>query len=81
MSLSTSTEQLSSESDLILLDKNLPSPKLIIARTVSIVLSQQTDKAEENSGKKVNFLKIMELFPKKLHLYIMMHMMKSLKFQ
>ena len=48
MSLSTSTEQLSSESDLILLDKNLPSPKLIIARTVSIVLSQQTDKTEEN---------------------------------
>ena len=49
MSLSTSTEQLSSEIDLILLDKNLPSPKLVIARTVSIVLSQQTDKTEENS--------------------------------
>jgi hypothetical protein len=34
---------------MILLDKNLPSSKLAVARPVSIVLSQQTGKSEENS--------------------------------
>jgi hypothetical protein len=34
---------------MILLDKNLPSSKLAVARPVSIVLSQQTGKTEENS--------------------------------
>ena len=57
MSLSTSTEQLSLENDMILLDKNLPSSKLAVARPVSIVLSQQTGKSEENSK---NYVKKME---------------------
>jgi len=49
MSISSSTEPLSSENDRILPDKNQPSPKLVIVRTVNLVLSRQSDKTEENS--------------------------------
>ena len=49
MSKRTSTEPLSSGNDMILLDKNLLSSKLVITRTVSIELSEQTDKTEEDT--------------------------------
>lgn len=49
MSISSSTEPLSSENDRILPDKNQSSPELVIVRTVNLVLSRQSDKTEENS--------------------------------
>ena len=49
MSISSSTEPLSLENDRILPDKNQPSPKLLIIRAANIVLSCQSDKAEEIS--------------------------------
>ena len=49
MSISSSTEPQSLENDHTLPDKNQPSPKLMIARTVDIVLLPQTDNIEENS--------------------------------
>jgi len=49
MSISSSTEPLSSENNHILPDKNQLSPKLVIIRTANIVLPSQTDQTEENS--------------------------------
>ena len=49
MSLSSTAEPLSSENDMIQLDKNLPSQKLVITRPVNLLLPQQTGKTVENS--------------------------------
>jgi len=49
MSLSSTAEPLSSENDMIQLDKNLPSQKLVITRPVNLLLPQQPGKTVENS--------------------------------
>ena len=54
MSLSASTKTLSSLDDNAILDKNLSSQKLVIARTASILLSEQIHKRREKFENYVN---------------------------